>query len=348
MCKTQLDYGFPTVMGRGLFGEFKNFVNPPFLIVTMPDLWQMFKHEFEGADYQVYLANSIEQVDLDRDAAGLKDIRAIIGLGGGQALDVAKYFAWRRNLPLFQAPTALSVNAVYSHRSGVRENGKVNYRGYAVPECVFIDYDVLRAAPRHLNWSGIGDILCFHTGVLDWQYARDIGKIEAKWPYDEGLVNQSLSKVNAVLKNIDGIKNMTDAGIDVLVDGLKWGTSFHGSGWCPRHIEGTDHFLFYTLEKQTRKKFLHGQPVGLGIIVGSMLHENGADEMMDAIAGIGLDVRPQAMGLNWVEAEEGLNGMRSYVNSLPLWHSLAHDAAITPGFIADLKLRLDRTYGQRA
>ena len=348
MCNACLDYGFPTVMGRGLFGEFKNFVNPPFLIVTMPDLWEMFKHEFAGADYQVYLAGSIEQVDLDRDAAGLKDIRAIIGLGGGQALDVAKYFSWRRNLPLFQAPTALSVNAVYSHRSGVRENGKVIYRGYAVPECVFIDYDVLRAAPRHLNWSGIGDILCFHTGVLDWQYARDNGKIEAKWPYDEGLAKQSLSKVDAILNNIDGIRHMTDAGIDALVDGLKWGTSFHGSGWCPRHIEGTDHFLFYTLEKQTGKKFLHGQPVGLGIIVGSMLHEKGADQMMDAIAAIGLDVRPQAMGLNWAQAEEGLMGMRSYINSLPLWHSLAHDAAITPGFIADLKLRLDRAYERRA
>lgn len=348
MCNACLDYGFPTVMGRGLFGEFKNFVNPPFLIVTMPDLWEMFKHEFEGADYQVYLAGSIEQVDLDRDAAGLKDIRAIIGLGGGQALDVAKYFSWRRNLPLFQAPTALSVNAVYSHRSGVRENGKVIYRGYAVPECVFIDYDVLRAAPRHLNWSGIGDILCFHTGVLDWQYARDNGKIEAKWPYDEGLAKQSLSKVDAILNNIDGIRHMTDAGIDALVDGLKWGTSFHGSGWCPRHIEGTDHFLFYTLEKQTGKKFLHGQPVSLGIIVGSMLHEKGADQMMDAIAAIGLDVRPQAMGLNWAQAEEGLMGMRSYINSLPLWHSLAHDAAITPGFIADLKLRLEHAYERRA
>jgi glycerol-1-phosphate dehydrogenase [NAD(P)+] len=348
MCNACLDYGFPTVMGRGLFGEFKNFVNPPFLIVTMPDLWNMFKPEFEGADYQVYLADSIEQIDLDRDAAGLKDIRAIIGLGGGQALDVAKYFAWRRNLPLFQAPTALSVNAVYSHRSGVRENGKVIYRGYAVPECVFIDYDVLRAAPRHLNWSGIGDILCFHTGVLDWQYARDNGKIEAKWPYDEGLAKQSLSKVDAILRNIDGIRHMTDAGIDALVDGLKWGTSFHGSGWCPRHIEGIDHFLFYTLEKQTGKKFLHGQPVGLGIIVGSMLHEKGTDQMMDAIAGIGLDVRPEAMGLNWAQAEEGLTSMRSYINSLPLWHSLAHDAAITPGFIADLKLRLDRAYEHRA
>ena len=166
MCQTCLDYGFPTVMGRGLIGEFRNFVNPPFLIVTMPDLWPLFADDFAGADYRLYLTDSIEQADLDRDAAALTDIRAIIGLGGGQALDVAKWFAWRRNLPLFQAPTALSVNAVYSHRSGVRDGGKVIYRGYAVPECVFIDYDVLRAAPRHLNWSGIGDILCFHLSLI--------------------------------------------------------------------------------------------------------------------------------------------------------------------------------------
>jgi glycerol dehydrogenase-like iron-containing ADH family enzyme len=344
MAHRDLDYGFPTVMGRGLIGEFRNFVNPPFLVVTMPDLWPLFRHEFEGADHRLYLAGSIEQADLDRDAAALGEVRAIVGLGGGQALDIAKYFAWRRNLPLFQAPTALSVNAVYSHRSGVRDGGQVIYRGYAVPQCVFIDYDVLRAAPRHLNWSGIGDILCFHTGVLDWRYAHDRGLAEARWPFDPALAAQSLAKVRGILDNIDGIRAMTDAGIEALVDGLKWGTSFQGAGWCPRHIEGTDHFLFYTLEKQTGRRFLHGQPVGLGIVVGSMLHEDGAEEMLDAIARIGLDVRPPAMGLSWDLAAEGLTGMRAYIRTLPLWHSLAHDAEITPGFIADLRRRLDRAY----
>ena len=88
--------------------------------------------------------------------------------------------------------------------------------------------------------------------------------------------------------------------------------------------------------------------MGLGIVVGSMLHEAGADEMMDTIAGIGLDVRPEAMGLTWDQAVEGLTGMRAYVNTLPLWHSMAHDVAITSGFIADLKVRLDRAYAHRA
>jgi len=344
----RLDYGFPTVFGRGLYEEFRNILNPPFLIVTMPDLWERFRPEFEGADFRLHLVRSLEQSRLDRDAAELGDVRTVLGLGGGRALDAAKYFAWRRNLPLFQAPTALSVDAVYSHRAAVREAGRVLYRGYAAPQCVFIDYDVLRSAPRALNWSGVGDVLCFHTGVLDWKYARGVGRLEEKWPYDEDLALQSLEKVQTILESIDAIHDMTDAGIHALVDGLKWGTSFQGAGWCPRHIEGTDHFLFYTLEALTGRAFLHGQPVGLGVVVGSMLHETGAELMLDAFARIGLDVRPEAMGLSWDQAIEGLTGMRAYVRSQPLWHSIAHDAEITPGFVSDLKRRLDTAYAHLA
>lgn len=343
-----LSYGFPTVFGRELYSEFRNFVHPPFLVVTMADLWPLFSHHFEGADHRLYLTESIEQSDLDRDAEALTDIRAIVGLGGGQALDVAKYFAWRRNLPLFQAPTALSVNAVYGQRAGVRSGGNVVYRGWAVPEAVYVDYDVLRNAPPHLNWSGIGDILCFHTGVLDWRYAEDRGKIEEKWRFDEGLAEQSLAKVEQVTAHVDDIRQLNDAGIRALIDGLKWGTSYHGAGWCPRHIEGTDHFLFYTLEKLTGRKFLHGQPVGLGVIVGSMLHDSGTDRMLDTIAGIGLDIRPEAMGLDWTRLEQGLKEMRAYVNEVGLWHSIAHDATISDAFIRDLRQLLDKAYAHRA
>ncbi|MDE0307934.1 MAG: iron-containing alcohol dehydrogenase [Albidovulum sp.] len=344
----ELEYGFPTIFGRGLLEEFRNFVNPPFLVVTMDDLWPIFGRHFDGADCSPYFCSSIEQADLERDAASLGSFRAIVGLGGGQALDVAKYFSWRKNLPFFQAPTALSVNAVYGQRAGVRQEGKVVYRGWAVPQAIYIDYDVLAACPPALNWSGIGDVLCFHTGVLDWRYAEREGKVEAKWRYDEFLARRSLAKVRTIVENVDNIRAMNDRGINALVDGLKWGTSYHGAGWCPRHIEGTDHFLFYTLENLTGKKFLHGQPVGLGVIVGSMLHEDGAEEMLDTIASIGLDIRPEAMGLTWNQFEDGLRAMRSYVNEVGLWHSIAHDAAISRGFIADLKRRLANAYIHRS
>ncbi len=113
MSEQKLEYGFPTVFGRGLYEEFKNFVHPPFLVVTMEDLWPLFEGCFEGSECRVYFTRSVELEDLQRDAGCLDDIRAVVGLGGGQALDAAKFFAWQRRLPLFQAPTALSVNAVY-------------------------------------------------------------------------------------------------------------------------------------------------------------------------------------------------------------------------------------------
>jgi glycerol dehydrogenase-like iron-containing ADH family enzyme len=138
-------------------------------------------------------------------------------------------------------------------------NGVVRYIDWAVPEAVYIDYDVIRAAPPQLNYSGIGDILCFHTGVLDWRYAATVGKCEAKWPYDEATARASLDKVENIILYADKIQ-LTDKGIEVLIDELRWGTSFHGNGWNPRHIEGTDHFFFYSLEYETGKKFLHGQP----------------------------------------------------------------------------------------
>lgn len=342
-----IQHGFPTVFGRGLLDEFKHFVNPPFLVVTMDDLWTIFERHFEGADCRPYLCQSVDQEFLVGESEQLGDIRAIVGLGGGQALDVAKFFSWRRNLPLFQAPTALSVNAVFTQRSAVRQDGKVLYRGWAVPQAVYIDYDILASCPPALNWSGIGDVLCFHTGVLDWRYAEREGKIEAKWRYDADLAGQSLARVRKITSNVDNIRAMNDRGIEALVDGLKWGTSFHGAGWCPRHIEGTDHFLFYTLEHLTGKPFLHGQPVGLGVIVGSMLHEDGAEEMLDTISGIGLDIRPEAMGISWDQLAEGLCAMRSYVHEAGLWHSIAHDTDISPGFIRDLKASLDQAYAHR-
>ena len=41
-----------------------------------------------------------------------------------------------------------------------------------MPQAIYIDYDVLAGFPPALNWSGIGDILCFHTGVLNWRHPR--------------------------------------------------------------------------------------------------------------------------------------------------------------------------------
>lgn len=337
--------GFQAVQGRGLLGELRHFVHPPFLVVTMEDLWPLFADAFAGAECHVHFVASMERNALEAMLAALPPVAAVVGLGGGMAIDTAKYVAWRRRLPLFQVPTALSVDAMFGHRAGVRVDGVVQYVGWAVPEAVYVDLDILRAAPRQLNWSGIGDILCNHTGVLDWRHAHRTGKCEPRWPYDDALAQRSLEKVEAVLAHTADIRDLTDRGIAVLIDGLRWGGgSFHAAGWMPRHIEGVEHFFFYTLEYLTGRKFIHGQPVGLGVYIGSLLHESRAEEMLHAMRDIGLDIRPQAMGLTWDDVGAALAELRGFAHRNGLWHSIAHDTGIPPGFLGRVREGVEAAY----
>lgn len=338
-------HDFQTILGRNLVGELRNFVHRPFLLCAMEDMWPTLKHFFDGAECIPYFVHSVDEQALLGDLAKLPPFEAVVGIGGGMAVDTAKFFVWKRRVPLFQVQTALSMNASWGQRAGIRIDGAVRYIGWAVPEAVYIDYDILRAAPRHLNWSGIGDILCNHTGILDWRYAAGKGMVEAKWPYDEAMARASTEKFENVLTYRNDIRDLTDKGIDVLIDGLRHGTTYHGAGWNPRHIEGIDHFFFYSLEYLTGRKFLHGQPVCLGVYIGSLLHGSRAEEMLRCMHDIGLDIRPEAMGVTWDDAAKALFNLQRYVKDKGLWYSIAHDTPITQDFVDTVRRNIEKVYG---
>lgn len=331
---------FPTAFGRNLLAEVPNFVAGPYVVVTMEDLWPRLSGALPPHT-PVRFVRSMERSALEADLAGLASHAGIIGLGGGQAIDAAKYYAWRLGLPLHQFPTSLSVDAMYGQRAGVRENQIVRYVGWAVPECVYFDYGILEAAPPHINRAGIGDVFCFFTGVWDWEYAARTGQCEARWPYDPGLAAHSLMLAEAALAGQNEIRDLTPAGIGLVVDAFKWGgASYHGAGWCPRHIEGVEHFIFYALEALTGVKFLHGQAVCLGLIAGAMMHGRRVEELRAAVANIGVDIRPEAMGISWEAVDAALRGLKDFVRAQGLAHGIAHDFAVDDAFLAALRIRV--------
>ena len=95
----------------------------------------------------------------------------------------------------------------------------------------------------------------------------------------------------------------------------------------------------------TGKSFLHGQPVCLGIYVGSLLHELKAEEMLRAIHHVGVDIRPEAMGISWDDVGEALTTLRDFVREAGLWYGIAHEAEITPAFVAELRHNVEALYG---
>src|SRR4029453_4955119 len=116
-----------------------------------------------------------------------------------------------------QVPTATTVNAPVGHRGGLRDSGRGRYLGWAVPEAVYIDFEVIGSAPPNLNRSGVGDVLCYHTARHDWQLGDRLGAAEARRPFDAPLVADAATVMGWVVDALADIRAGSEAGVRALV-----------------------------------------------------------------------------------------------------------------------------------
>jgi glycerol-1-phosphate dehydrogenase [NAD(P)+] len=339
--------GFPTVFGRDLIGELPNFVHRPYLVVTMADLWPRFEHLFDSNVAAVHEVTSLDIADVEAEAEALPPFASVIGLGGGQASDVAKYLAWSRGRPLFQVPTAMTTNAPFAHRAVLRRGGTPLSLGWAIPEAVYVDIDVIQTAPALLNRSGTADVLCYHTAHFDWKLAHDSGREERRWPYDARLVDEARQRFDAVLADLDEIREVSDRGVRTLMLAHRWGgAAFHAAGWNARHMDGVDHAFLYGLEHLTGRHFIHGQAVGLGTYLGSVLQDNEPEAILAALHRAGVDIRPEAMGIGWEEAATAMRRLAWYVRYADLPYTIADVRPVTDEIVDQIRGRISATFGE--
>ena len=345
---------FTTVFGHGLLEELKDIAAPPVLLVTMMDIFEMMGQKIDPDNLFVpYFVKSLEAEVLKKDLEALEatangKIRTIIGFGGGQALDVAKWFSWSLGgTALYQVPTALTVDAPYGHRAAIRYDGVVRYVGFATPQCVFIDYDTIRSAPLKLNLSGVADVLCYHTAHADWALATKEGK-HGKWPYDEEKVKEARAVLDRLLVYIEDCRDMTERGVMELTKAFQYGGgAFFSYGWNPRPLEGFDHLFFYALEHRTGKHFIHGYPVALGIYLGSKLQNNRPDFVLDVLLKCGIDIRPEAMGVTWQEVVETLENLADFVEENDYMFTIASiQTSYSKEWLNETKNELYNTFKQ--
>ena len=76
--------------------------------------------------------------------------RALIGIGGGKALDVAKFTASLAGLPYFAVPTSLSSDGFCSPQASLTLEGKRRSLPTGLPYAVVVDLAVCQRAPLML------------------------------------------------------------------------------------------------------------------------------------------------------------------------------------------------------
>ncbi|MDH4308527.1 MAG: iron-containing alcohol dehydrogenase [Acidimicrobiia bacterium] len=324
---------FPVEYGRDLIERHRERFDDA-VVVTQPEVWPAVETRIGPATPRhVEIAHDLTPGGLERLVDELPEA-PIVGVGGGVAMDVAKWVHWRRQTPLTQVPGLPSVNACFTRMTAIRDGGIVRYDGGAVPDLVLVDFELMRTAPIAMIRAGIGDVLSCHTARFDWELAVAAGNDPA---WDEEAAAASLRYISNLAEAAPAIHDATDEGIEALMElHREIGWRCHDLGHA-RFEEGSEHFFAYCFEEVTGRTILHGEIVSLGVIAMSLAQDNRPQHPLDIIRAAGTRHRLDDLGLTWDEVETTLRRLPAFAQEGRYWDSIAQRFAVTDDLLDNLR-----------
>lgn len=206
--------------------------------------------------------------------------QALVGLGGGKALDTAKYVATLANLPYFAAPTSLSNDGFCSPQSSLTIGGKRRSLTAHLPWAVVIDTEVCRQAPSALYASGVGDLVAKLTATADWKLSfHATGE-----PVDDFATLLS----DATVYQFAGRPERDTEGIRLLGAALMLNGIAMEMAGSSRPASGSEHLVSHALDRISGRPRLHGLQVGCAAyIVAHLQGGSHADTIGRVLASAG-------------------------------------------------------------
>jgi glycerol-1-phosphate dehydrogenase [NAD(P)+] len=207
------------------------------------------------------------------------DLKAVVGLGGGKALDTAKYVASLGRWPYFAVPTSLSNDGFCSPQSSLTLVGRRRSLPAAMPYGVVVDTPTCLAAPEPLWWSGVGDLVCKVTAVADWKLAfHAVGT-----PVDDFAALLSDATVFQFMarpeRDPEGVRTLATA---LMLNGIAMEVC--GSS---RPASGSEHLISHALDAISDRPRLHGLQVGTAAYIVSRLQGQGTDRIAEVLSAVG-------------------------------------------------------------
>ncbi len=199
--------------------------------------------------------------------------QAILGYGGGKALDTAKYVSFLGRLPYISIPTSLSNDGMCSPQSSLSLEGCRKSLPSIMPFGVVIDTEVCLEAPEILWLSGVGDLVAKLTAITDWKLAfhavgTKINDFAAL--LSDSTVFQFIARPH---RDLEGVRLL---GTALMLNGISMGVC--GSS---RPASGSEHLISHALDSLSRKPALHGLQVGVATYLVSLLQKQNSETIAE-------------------------------------------------------------------
>lgn len=217
---------------------------------------------------------------------------AIIGVGGGSIIDVAKLAAYRAGVDFISVPTSASHDGIASPRASVRGLGVYESVPAQTPIAIVADTSVIKKAPRRLLVSGCGDVVAKLTATRDWLLAH---RLKGEY-YGEYAASLARMSAQLVMKNVVELANMNEEGLRVLLEALvSCGVAMCIAG-SSRPCSGSEHQFSHALDLVANRPALHGEQCGVGTIMMAYLHGLDWRKIRSLLKKLGAPVTAEELG----------------------------------------------------
>ncbi len=202
------------------------------------------------------------------DALRGMTVDAVVAVGGGGTLDVAKWAATMVGLPFVAVATNLAHDGIASPVAVLESDGQKRSYGAHLPIGVIVDLGLVSAGPVEHVRSGIGDTVSNLSAVADWTLAGS-----ALGEKIDGLaVALARTAAEAVLGGPGD--TTSEEFLTTLADSLVIsGTAMSVAG-TSRPCSGGCHEISHSIDSLFPGTALHGEQVAVGALFTSFLRES--------------------------------------------------------------------------
>ncbi len=235
-----------------------------------------------------------------RDVQELEDVvdpavcGAVVAVGGGRVLDVAKMASNNRRVKFVSVPTAASHDGIASQMASVEGLGTAFSAVVQPPFAVVADMEVIERAPFRYTASGCGDLISKYTSVRDWK----LGHQRTGEHFGEYAASLAQLSADIAMRRSRSIGARDPHSVRTVVEALissGVAMSIEGSS---RPCSGSEHLIGHVLGRLVENPPLHGECCGVAAIVMALLHKANWKRVRRALSEIGAPTDVHQLGVD--------------------------------------------------